>query len=73
MDETQTGATFGPSANADETRQAQHMAANDTPLDVNLNAVVGRSQGLTFDMLGKEFAACAARRAIIADSQIGKA
>ncbi len=48
---------YGPGANADETRQAQHMEANDAPLDVNMNSVVGRSQALTFDVLGKNYEA----------------
>ena len=47
--------TFGPVEDADSTRQAQHMEANDAPVDINLNAVVGRSQTLTFDALGKSF------------------
>ena len=46
---------FGQGAQADETRQAQHMEANDAPLDVNMNAVVARSQALTVDLAGKEF------------------
>lgn len=53
---------YGPNANADETRQAQHSNSNDAPTDVNMNAVVARSQALTVDILGKEFGASAARR-----------
>tara|TARA_R110000824_G_scaffold5196_6_gene24122 strand:+ start:532 stop:777 length:246 start_codon:yes stop_codon:yes gene_type:complete len=53
---------FGSREAADATRQAQQSLANDAPVDVNLNAVVARSQALTFDVLGKEFAAGAARR-----------
>lgn len=52
---------YGPNALADETRQAQMMNANDAPVDVNLNAVVARSQTLTFDMMGKNFEASAMR------------
>lgn len=48
---------FGAREDADETRQAQHMEANDAPVDVNLNAIVARSQALTFDALGKSFTA----------------
>jgi hypothetical protein len=48
---------YGPGANADETRQAQHMEANDAPVDVNLNSVVARSQALTVDIAGKGFTA----------------
>lgn len=46
---------FGPGASADETRQAQQTNSNDTPTDVNINAVVVRSQSLTVDVLGKDF------------------
>lgn len=58
---------FGPVENNDDTRQAQHSMSNDAPTDVNLNAVVGRSQALTVDALGKGFAAAQERRQIIAD------
>jgi hypothetical protein len=48
---------FGAREDADSARQAQHMAANDTPVDVNFNAAVARSQVLTVDALGKSFVA----------------
>lgn len=63
---------FGPRENADETRQAQHSQANDTPTDVNMNAVVARSQALTFDTLGKNFEANADLRQKYADAKFGK-
>lgn len=63
---------FPHDANADETRQAQHQLTNDTPADVNMNAIVARSQALTFDALGKQFAAAADRRTILADAAMGK-
>ena len=46
---------FGARESADETRQAQQSFSNDTPTDVNFNAVVARSQATTIDVLGKEF------------------
>jgi hypothetical protein len=58
---------YGPNANADETRQAQHSNANDAPTDVNMNAVVARSQALTFDMAGKNYESTGSRRQILAD------
>jgi hypothetical protein len=58
---------FGPGASADETRQAQQAQANDVPTDVNMNAVVARSQALTVDALGKGFASNQDRRDKIAD------
>lgn len=44
---------FGARESADETRQAQQSVSNDSPTDVNPNAVIARSQMLTFDVLGK--------------------
>lgn len=63
---------YGPNANADETRQAQHMEANDAPLDVNLNAIVARSQALTFDIAGKNYESNSDLRQKIADAKFGK-
>lgn len=64
---------FGAAEQADDTRQAQHGFANDTPTDVNFNAVVARSQALTVDIAGKNYEAAADRRTIIADQQMAKA
>lgn len=58
---------FGPVESADETRQAQQSVSNDAPTDVNVNAVVARSQVLTVDVLGKNFEANADRRNKIFD------
>jgi len=67
MAESEPTRAFGPVESADETRQAQHQQANDTPTDVNLNAVVARSQALTFDIAGKNYESSAARRQLIGD------
>jgi hypothetical protein len=64
---------FGPVESSDETRQAQQSQSNDTPTDVNMNAVVARSQSLTFDIAGKNYEAGADRRRIIADAMMAKA
>ena len=48
---------FGARESADETRQAQQSVSNDAPTDVNMNAIVARSQALTFDVAGKNFEA----------------
>ncbi|KKM48673.1 hypothetical protein LCGC14_1557510 [marine sediment metagenome] len=53
---------FGAANDADATRQAQHAFANDTPVDVNPNAVIARAQVETITMMGKSFEANAARR-----------
>lgn len=53
---------FGPIENADETRQAQHSQSNDTPTDVNPNAVMVRLQTMTMARIGEEFQGAAARR-----------
>jgi hypothetical protein len=63
---------FGPQANADETRQAQHSNANDAPTDVNCNAIVARSQALTVDIAGKDYQANADLRQKYADTKFGK-
>lgn len=60
---------YGHAENADDTRQAQHQAANDVPVDVNPNAVVARlqtaayaAQQETLTLMGKTFQANADRR-----------
>ena len=58
---------YGPAEMADDTRQAQQTVSNDAPTDVNMNAVIARTQAGTFTLIGGEFAAAAARRTIIAD------
>jgi len=68
---TLTGApdqsTYGAKEGTSDTRQAQQTFSNDTPTDVNFNAVVARSQVLTVDVLGKSFEANNDRRAKYAD------
>ena len=44
-------------------RQAQHQQTNDTPTDVNMNAVVAREQAGTFALMGKN-CGCAGRSAL---------
>ncbi len=64
---------YGPVEQADDTRQAQQSFSNDTPTDVNFNAILGRSQALTVDMSGKGFVAAQERRQILADEILKKA
>lgn len=52
---------FGPGSLADETRQAEFTESNDTPTDVNMNAVTAREQAGTFTIMGKNFEANAMR------------
>lgn len=52
---------YGQRAVADDTRQAQQSFANDTPTDVNLNAVIAREQASTLTLMGKNFEASAMR------------
>jgi len=61
---------FSAANNASETLQASQQLTNDTPIDVNPNAVVARSQVLTVDTLGKGFVAAQERRQILADQAI---
>lgn len=58
---------FGAAEDADATRQAQHAVANDAPVDVNLNAIIGREQGATLTLMGKAFQSNADRREKIFD------
>ena len=69
---------YAAAEHSHDTRQAQHSMSNDTPTDVNINAIFARSQALTSDALGKGFTsnherllaemnAAAARRTILAD------
>jgi len=62
---------FGAAENSDDTRQAQHQLTNDTPADVNFNAIVARGQALTVEIAGKNYEAAASRRQIIADRLLG--
>ena len=64
--------TYGPVEHSDDTRQAQHMTANDAPVDVNSNAALARSQALTVDVLGKAFTSNQDRRDKLADYGLGK-
>lgn len=61
---------FGAAENSDDTRQAQHGFANDTPTDVNMNAIIARSQALTVDMAGKGFVGAQERRTLFADRDL---
>jgi hypothetical protein len=63
---------YGPNANADDTRQAQQTNSNDTPTDVNFNAVVARSQALTVDFGGKNYESNGDLRQKYADAKFGK-
>ena len=68
--ESQPTRAYGPVEQADDTRQAQQAFANDTPTDVNFNAIVGRSQSLTVEEAGRGFVAAQERRQIIADAML---
>ena len=47
---------FGAREQADETRQASQGVLNDAQLDVVMQQVMVRSQALTVDVIGKDFA-----------------
>lgn len=63
---------FGPAEDADATRQAQHSVSNDSPTDVNFNAIVARSQALSVDLAGKAHMSNQDRRDKIADDRYGR-
>lgn len=61
---------FGAREDADATRQAQHMEANDAPVDVNMNAALAREQAGTLNLTGKQFAMAAARLESVDNSNV---
>lgn len=63
------GKAFGTPEDVSSTRQAQHSQSNDTPTDVNMNAVVARAQAGTLVRMGESFEANADRRNKIADDK----
>lgn len=69
MDETGPAHSqgYGHAEHADDSRQAQHSQSNDTPTDVNMNAVVAREQAGTLTLMGKNFEAGASRRNALFD------
>lgn len=73
MAESEPTRAYGAVEQADDTRQAQQSFSNDTPTDVNFNAVVARSQSLSVDMAGKGFIAAQERRQILADEILKRA
>jgi hypothetical protein len=46
---------FGPAEDSDASRQAQHSQSNDSPTDVNMNAVLARSQAQSTDQSYRNF------------------
>lgn len=68
----ETNPSFGPGEDSSATRQAQHTNSNDSPTDVNNNAMFGRSQGLTTDIAGKLFVQSTNRLSVLADHGAGK-
>ncbi len=70
--ETSTGpeasSGFGGREAADATRQAQQSFSNDTPTDVNMNAIIARVQGGTMALMAANFEANADRRNKIFDA-----
>ena len=52
---------YGAAELVDDTRQSQNQVANDAPVDVNPNAIIGREQAATLVLMGKNFEAQAMR------------
>ena len=63
---------FGAREQADETRQAGQGVLNDVPLDVVMQQVMVRSQSLTVDVLGKDFASHHKRLDILQERMFAK-
>lgn len=55
---------------ANQARAAQHSRADDSPVDVNSEAIIGRSQALTTDVVGKDFASAMAVRQHLANKML---
>ena len=72
MAESEPTRAYGAVEQADDTRQAQQSFSNDTPTDVNCNAVIARAQAETITLMGKNFESNADRRNKLADQQMGK-
>lgn len=64
-------APYSPEIDAARTMQAEHVLANDAPVDVNMNAIIARSQALTVDIAGKAFQSNADRRDKMTDAGVG--
>lgn len=64
-------APYSPEIDSARTMQAEHALANDAPLDVNMNAIMARSQALTVDIAGKAFQSNADRRDKMTDAGVG--
>lgn len=64
-------APYSPEIDAARTMQAEHQLANDAPVDVNMNAIVARSQALTVDIAGKAFQSNFDRRDKMTDAGVG--
>lgn len=60
-------APFSAELSASKGLQAEHGRTDDSPVDVNMNAIIGRFMGQTTALAGAEFGAAAARRTIFAD------
>lgn len=63
---------FGAREQADETRQAQQREANDAIADVQMNDLFTRSQAITLDVIGKEFASNSDTRQKLQDQFLGR-
>jgi len=64
-------APFSPEISSSKQMQSEHSFSDDTPTDVNFNAVVARSQSLTVDIAGKQFVGNSDRRDKMADVGVG--
>ncbi len=63
---------FGAAEDSDATRQAQHGLTNDTPVDVNRNALLAAEQGRAIAQMGTQAVAAAARLEMISQSVAAK-
>ena len=64
-------APFTPAVASSKQMQSEHAFADDTPTDVNLNAVLARFQAGTMAVVGRAMANNSDRREKIADAGAG--
>lgn len=64
-------APFSPEIASSKQMQSEHMAADDTPVDVNLNAALARFQAETLAIHGRSTSQNSDRREKMADAGVG--
>jgi hypothetical protein len=64
-------APFTPEVGSSKQMQSEHTLSDDTPVDVNANAIHGRFHAGTMDIVGRAMANNSDRREKLADAGAG--